>query len=240
MAFFALDLYLASRGRSATGELVNVSAFLAQPGSWRMLADLVGLAMAGGLFTVPLYAMLQHESEPAHRARVIAANNIINALAMSRGCGRRGRVPRARPDDGRAVRAVRRRDAAGCARRGVDPATHAGEEPGAARPSAALPRRGRRASSTRDAAMPHAVIAANHASFLDGLLLGAFLPGEPIFAVDTLIAKQVVGQAVPAVRQRAAGRSDQPAVDPRDDPRGRGAARPASSSPRAASRRPAR
>jgi hypothetical protein len=36
--------------------------------------------------------------------------------------------------------------------------------------------------------MPHAVIAANHASFLDGLLLGAFLPGRPIFAVDTLIA----------------------------------------------------
>jgi acyl-[acyl-carrier-protein]-phospholipid O-acyltransferase/long-chain-fatty-acid--[acyl-carrier-protein] ligase len=34
------------------------------------------------------------------------------------------------------------------------------------------------------------VIAANHASFLDGLLLGAFLPGDPIFAVDTLIAKQ--------------------------------------------------
>ena len=36
--------------------------------------------MAGGLFTVPLYAILQHESEPSHRARVIAANNIINAL----------------------------------------------------------------------------------------------------------------------------------------------------------------
>ena len=39
-------------------------------------------------------------------------------------------------------------------------------------------------------AMPHAVIAANHASFLDGLLLGAFMPGDPIFAVDTFIAKQ--------------------------------------------------
>src|SRR4029079_18190395 len=40
------------------------------------------------------------------------------------------------------------------------------------------------------AAMPRAVIAANHASFLDGLLLGAFLPGDPVFAVDTFIAKQ--------------------------------------------------
>ena len=40
------------------------------------------------------------------------------------------------------------------------------------------------------AALPKAVIAANHSSFLDGLLLGAFLPGEPIFAVDTLISKQ--------------------------------------------------
>ena len=33
------------------------------------------IAMAGGLFTVPLYAILQHESEPSHRSRVIAANN---------------------------------------------------------------------------------------------------------------------------------------------------------------------
>ena len=39
-------------------------------------------------------------------------------------------------------------------------------------------------------ALPKAVIAANHASFLDGLLLGAFLPGDPIFAVDTFIAKK--------------------------------------------------
>ena len=71
------------------------------------------------------------------------------------------------------------------------------------------------------AALPKAVIAANHASFLDGLLLGAFLPGDPIFAVDTLIAKQWWAKPFLAVRQRAAGRSDQSALDPRDDPRGR-------------------
>ncbi len=40
------------------------------------------------------------------------------------------------------------------------------------------------------AASTHSVIAANHASFLDGLLLGAFLPGAPVFAIDTFIAKK--------------------------------------------------
>ena len=189
MAFFAIDLHLASRGRSTTGALVNVSAFLAQPGSWHILADLVSLAIAGGLFTVPLYAILQHESEPAHRARVIAANNIINALAMS-------------------VAAVA---AAAFLARGMSMGELFGLCGVATLPVALIAawilRRTLAKSLVRlvlrllyrvevdglehaKAAMPHAVIAANHASFLDGLLLGAFLPGDPIFAVDTFIAKQ--------------------------------------------------
>src|SRR6478735_9021407 len=85
MAICAIDLHLASTGRVSTGALANIPTFLAQSGSWRILIDLVGLAVAGGLFTVPLYAILQHESEPAHRARVIAANNVINAFFMSAG-----------------------------------------------------------------------------------------------------------------------------------------------------------
>ena len=80
MALCAVDLHFASAGRVRGVELASVSVFLAQPDSWRILADLLGLAIAGGLFCVPLYAVLQHESEPLHRARVIAANNIINAL----------------------------------------------------------------------------------------------------------------------------------------------------------------
>ena len=71
------------------------------------------------------------------------------------------------------------------------------------------------------AALPQAVIAANHASFLDGLLLGAFLPGDPIFAVDTLYREAWWAKPFLAVRQRVPGRSDQSALDPRDDPRGR-------------------
>jgi acyl-[acyl-carrier-protein]-phospholipid O-acyltransferase/long-chain-fatty-acid--[acyl-carrier-protein] ligase len=85
MAFFAFDLYRASAGRSAGAELAGVMTFVQTPGSVRVLVDLVGMAIAGGLFTVPLYAVLQHESEADHRARVIASNNIINALAMSTG-----------------------------------------------------------------------------------------------------------------------------------------------------------
>ena len=57
--------------------------FLHAPGTPRILLDLVGVAMAGGLFTVPLYAILQHESEPEHRARVIAANNIVNEIGRA-------------------------------------------------------------------------------------------------------------------------------------------------------------
>ena len=38
--------------------------------------------MAAGIFTVPLYAILQHHSERQHRSRTIAANNILNALFM--------------------------------------------------------------------------------------------------------------------------------------------------------------
>jgi 1-acyl-sn-glycerol-3-phosphate acyltransferase len=46
------------------------------------MADLFFLAFFGGLFSVPLYALIQMRSEPSHRARIIAANNILNALFM--------------------------------------------------------------------------------------------------------------------------------------------------------------
>ena len=65
------------------------------------------------------------------------------------------------------------------------------------------------------AAQPHAVIAANHASFLDGLLLGAFLPGDAGLRDRHVHRAEMVGEAVPVPRQRDAGRSDQSAVDAR-------------------------
>ena len=81
MSVFAIDLYFASRGLPAVAAQ-GVGAFLAQPAHWRVIADLGLLALCTGLFSVPMYALIQLRSQPSHRARIIAANNILNALFM--------------------------------------------------------------------------------------------------------------------------------------------------------------
>jgi 1-acyl-sn-glycerol-3-phosphate acyltransferase len=81
MSVFAADLYLASRGLGESA-LYTVSAFLAQPAHWRVLFDLFALSLAAGLYSVPMYALIQLRSPASHRARIIAANNILNALFM--------------------------------------------------------------------------------------------------------------------------------------------------------------
>ena len=81
MSVFAIDLYFASRGLPAVAEQ-GLGAFLAQPAHWRVIADLFLLAASAGLYSVPMYALIQLRSQPSHRARIIAANNILNALFM--------------------------------------------------------------------------------------------------------------------------------------------------------------
>ena len=81
MSVFAIDLYFASRGLPAL-PVQGLGAFLAQPAHWRVIADLGLLALCTGLYSVPMYALIQLRSQPSHRARIIAANNILNALFM--------------------------------------------------------------------------------------------------------------------------------------------------------------
>ncbi len=83
MTVFAWDLYLATQGMSHTGgAFLSVGAFVAQSAHWRVMADLALLAFSAGLYSVPMYALIQLRAKPSHRARIIAANNILNALFM--------------------------------------------------------------------------------------------------------------------------------------------------------------
>jgi 1-acyl-sn-glycerol-3-phosphate acyltransferase len=82
MTLFAVDLYFAARGLPRLTQPQDVTAFLAQHAHWRVMADLFLLSLSAGLYSVPMYALIQLRSQPSHRARIIAANNILNALFM--------------------------------------------------------------------------------------------------------------------------------------------------------------
>ena len=64
------------------GAGLSVAEVAATPGNWPSLASLVGLSLFGGIFVVPMFAYVQHASPPDHRARIIAAANVLNALFM--------------------------------------------------------------------------------------------------------------------------------------------------------------
>lgn len=81
MTLFSVDLYFASRGLPPVATQ-TVAQFVAQPAHWRVMADLGLLSLFAGLYSVPMYALIQSRCQPTHRARIIAANNIMNALFM--------------------------------------------------------------------------------------------------------------------------------------------------------------
>jgi len=82
MSVFCIDLYFAVRGLPPAAAPWTLAAFAAQPAHWRVMADLGLLALFAGLYSVPMYALIQMRSAPTHRARIIAANNVLNALFM--------------------------------------------------------------------------------------------------------------------------------------------------------------
>ena len=81
MTVFALDLYFASQSMTPIGApLQALPGFLARDGAWRVILDLALLSAFAGLYSVPLYALIQSRAQKTHVARIVAANNILNAL----------------------------------------------------------------------------------------------------------------------------------------------------------------
>ncbi|MCF6198452.1 MAG: acyl-[ACP]--phospholipid O-acyltransferase [Hyphomicrobiaceae bacterium] len=189
---FSIDLYFASRNAVSASNgagLTDLSTFLAQPGNWRILFDLLMIAFSGGLYAVPLYALIQEHSDPAHVSRNIAANNIVNALFMVVSTVLAGMMLSAGytiPQLFLTIGILNGFVAAYICKllpqevvKGIGRQVFRlffrveiiGEEN--------IPKEGERA-----------VIVANHVSFLDGPLLASFWPGTPSFAINTQIAEK--------------------------------------------------
>ena len=81
MTVFGVDLFFAVPDEPL-GHLQTARQFLSHTAQWRVLLDLFGLSVCAGLYSVPLYALIQTRCPAARRARIIAANNILNALFM--------------------------------------------------------------------------------------------------------------------------------------------------------------
>lgn len=190
ISVFTFDLCHAASITALHGhELMSLTQFLSSFANWRLIFDLFLIAVCAGIYTVPLYAIIQHRTEVAHRARVIASNNIINAVFMVMGaiitvtCLKSGftiadvflllglcnlivalAICKLLPDA--VIKLILRFIFRICYRvevKGLENYLEAGNR---------------------------VVIIANHTSFLDAILLAAYLPHHLTFAINTHTAKQ--------------------------------------------------
>lgn len=184
MTLFSLDLGLAS-GAAVPPQtvLIGIAEFLSHGSGLRIFGDLLGLAVSGGFFVVPLYAIIQNRSEAAARARIIAANNIVNALFMAGAAGITAALIAAGLNtpglflilaaaNGIATLWICKllpRDVLRMLARFLFRVLYRVEVSGLENFAAAGDR---------------VIIVPNHVSFLDAPLVAAFLPGLPVFAID--------------------------------------------------------
>ena len=177
------DLALTCFAIEGGAPLANWTAVLASPLGWRLLADLLLLAIGGGLYSVPLYAIIQDRSGEGATARMIAANNVVNAVAMVFAAVLTGGLI-----------------AAGVAFEVILLVTAALNLVAAFIIAALLPQEVLKTIFRVYFRLLHrvevvglenypaegvrAIVTPNHLSLADGALVAAFLPGYPTFAVD--------------------------------------------------------
>jgi hypothetical protein len=80
LTYFGIDMYFASP--TSVVAYTGLTGWFAAGGNLRIVFDLVMIGIFSGFYIVPLYALVQQRSTPSHRSRVIAGNNILNALFM--------------------------------------------------------------------------------------------------------------------------------------------------------------
>ncbi len=190
-AALGLSVFLWDFGHAVTHAqgLTTVSAVLGSFTGWRMSMDLLLLAACGGLYSVPLYAIMQEKSAPSHLSRMVAANNVVNAAAMAAAAGVTALLAlmHVAPVNILLIAALANLAVAAWIVRILPQETlrsvfrwyfqtfHGVDVAGLDN----LPKPGQRA-----------VVVVNHQSFLDGCFVAAFLTGTPVFAVNVHTAKR--------------------------------------------------
>ena len=81
LTLFGIDIFF-NQSLTTTDVLMTPSEFIAARTNYRVMLDILMLGVSGGIYIVPLYALVQQRSEAARRSRIIAANNVLNALFM--------------------------------------------------------------------------------------------------------------------------------------------------------------
>ena len=81
LTIFGADIFF-SYTSSNSSSLIGFHGFIIDQSNWRLIIDIFLLGTFGGIYIVPLYALIQTRSKPNRRSRVIAGNNILNALLI--------------------------------------------------------------------------------------------------------------------------------------------------------------
>jgi MFS family permease len=82
LTLFGLLLWWFSAPGAADSQSYDWLAIVRQPNAWGVLVAILGLGVSGGFYIVPLYSLMQARTAVEERSRVVAANNILNALFM--------------------------------------------------------------------------------------------------------------------------------------------------------------
>lgn len=190
LTVFSVDIYYASLSayQPPAGTLIGISEFISHASNWRIIFDVFMVAFFGGLYVVPLSAIIQDRTPEATRARIMAGSSIIDSLFMVVSAvvsavliGMGWTIPelflgfaianafaaiyicKLLPDYlFKTVLQIIFKALYQVEIKGYENIEKAGKR---------------------------AVIVGNHVSFLDPPLLAAFLPGTPMFAVNTQIAE---------------------------------------------------
>lgn len=184
----AFAVLVAAIPANAPGTRTLVEVMTA-PGTLLIASTLFALSVSCGFFAVPLYAILQHDSPAESKARMVGANNVVNSVAMVAGAVVVGILSSGLGFPVPAIAltlAILNLVAAAITlkllRREVIKSI-ARSILGTIFRVEVIGRENARNAGDR------VIVIANHASFLDGAVIAAFLPGDPVFAVDTRIAQ---------------------------------------------------